>query len=37
MVLNLGFMGTEGAMMPDVVGIYFNFRSGDLASTSSQM
>ena len=23
--------------MPDVIGIYFNFNSGDLASTSSQM
>ena len=27
----------RGATMPDVIGIYFNFNSGDLASTSSQI
>ena len=30
-------VSSGGATMPDVIGIYFNFNSGDLASTSSQM
>ena len=29
--------GIRGATMPDVIGIYFGFKSGDLASTSSLM
>ena len=38
MLYNLCLLvGSGGVTMPDVIGIYFSFNSGDLASTSSQM